>query len=192
MRRSRSPACCTCRSRCRSRGRRAASSAAWRGRSERPGGALMGGVFDLLPGNWELFEQWAIWRFLLGGLWISVRIAGIAIAASMVVGILAAVGRLSPVPAVRVLSVAYIEGFRATPLLLLITFVFFGAGRLNTGWANDIPVLSYFVDDVNGDLTPEASGVLALTLYNSAVVAEIMRAGILSIPRGVIEASRAL
>lgn len=147
---------------------------------------------EWLPGNWEIFEDWAIWRFLLGGLWIAMRIAGMAIALSIAIGVLMAVGRLAPVRAVRVLSTAYIEGFRATPLLLLITFVFFGAGRLNTGWANHVVVLSYFVDDVHGDLTPEASGVLALTLYNSAVVAEIIRAGILSIPRGVIEASRSL
>jgi putative glutamine transport system permease protein len=145
-----------------------------------------------IPGDWAVFDQWAIWRFLFEGLWISVRIAGVSILLSLVIGVVMAVGRLSPVPAARFVATGYIETFRATPLLLLITFVFFGAGRLNTGWANGIPVLTYFFDDVHGDLTPEASGVLALTLYNSAIVAEIVRAGIASIPRGVIEASRTL
>ena len=56
----------------------------------------------------------------------------------------------------------------------------------------DIPLLDWFVDDRSGDLTGKASVILALALYNSAVVAEVMRAGILSISKGIIEASRAL
>jgi putative glutamine transport system permease protein len=71
-------------------------------------------------------------------------------------------------------------------------FVFFGAGRFNTSWAMDIPLVNWFVDDRSGDLTAQASAILALALYNSAVVAEIMRAGILSISKGILEASRSL
>lgn len=154
--------------------------------------AAWNGFLDLLPGNWDLFREWPYWEFLLRGLWISVQIAAIAIVLSVAVGITMAVGRLAPSPVLRLLATTYIEVFRATPLLLLIFFVFFGAGRFNTSWAQDIPVLSYFVDDRSGDLTPQAAAILALTLYNSAVVAEIMRAGILSISKGILEASRAL
>lgn len=154
--------------------------------------ALWGGLLDHLPGNWEIFKLWPIWRFLLLGLWTSVQIAVIAIALSLVVGILMSVGRLSPIPIVRVLATTYVETFRATPLLLLIFFVFFGAGRFNTSSARDIPILSWFVDDRSGDLTPQASSILALALYNSAVVAEIMRAGIMSISKGILEATRSL
>lgn len=154
--------------------------------------AFWDGFMDFLPGNWELFKTWAIWEFLLRGLWISARIAFFAIILSIVVGTVMSVARLSPVPVVKLLATIYVEVFRATPLLLLIFFVFFGAGRFNTTFAQDIPLLSYFVDDVSGDLTPEAAAILALTLYNSAVVAEIMRAGILSISKGVIEASRTI
>ena len=154
--------------------------------------SLWGTVLDLLPGDWDVFKLWPIWRFLLGGLWISVRIALISIVLSLVIGVIMSVGRLSPVPLVRVLATTYIETFRATPLLLLMFFVFFGAGRFNTSWAQGIPLLSWFVDDSSGDLTSEASAILALSLYNSAVVAEVMRAGILSISKGIIEASRAL
>jgi len=154
--------------------------------------ALWGGFLDLLPGNWALFKEWPYWRFLLEGLWISVQIAMAGIALALVVGILMAVGRLSPIPIVRVISTTYVETFRATPLLLLIFFVFFGAGRANTSAAKDFPVIDWFLDDTSGDLTPKASAILALALYNSAVVAEIMRAGILSIPKGVVEASRTI
>ncbi len=154
--------------------------------------SLWGSFFDLLPGNWEIFKLWPIWRFLLFGLWTSVQIAVIAILLSIVIGVLMSVARLSPIPIVRVLGTIYIETFRATPLLLLMFFVFFGAGRFNTSSAMNVPVLSWFVDDRSGDLTPQASAILALSLYNSAVVAEIMRAGILSISKGILEATRSL
>jgi ABC-type amino acid transport system permease subunit len=75
---------------------------------------------------------------------------------------------------VRAPAAAYVEGFRATPLLLLLFFVFFGSART--------PL----------QIGPVVAAVIALTLYNSAVVAEIVRAGIRSISRGIIEASQAL
>ncbi len=154
--------------------------------------AAWGAFLDFLPGNWDAFKLWPIWRFLLQGLWLSVQIGVIAIVLSIFVGTVMSVARLAPVPIVRVLATIYIETFRATPLLLLIFFVFFGAGRFNTSWAQAVPLLDWFVDDRSGDLTAQASAILALALYNSAVVAEFMRAGILSISKGVIEASRAL
>lgn len=154
--------------------------------------AAWGSFLDLLPGDWGLFKEWPYWRFLFEGLWISVQIALAGIGLALVAGIVMAVGRLSPIPVVRLLTTIYVETFRATPLLLLIFFVFFGAGRANTSGAKDIPVLDWFLDDTSGDLTPKASAILALALYNSAVVAEVMRAGILSIPKGVIEASRTI
>lgn len=154
--------------------------------------SLWGAFLDFLPGNWDVFKLWPIWRFLLDGLWISVQIALISIVLSIIIGVIMSVGRLSPVPLVRVLATTYIETFRATPLLLLIFFVFFGAGRFNTSALIDIPVLRWAVDNRSGDLTPMASVIIALSLYNSAVVAEVMRAGILSISKGIIEASRAL
>jgi His/Glu/Gln/Arg/opine family amino acid ABC transporter permease subunit len=154
--------------------------------------ALWSSFLDFLPGDWDPFKFWFIWRFLLIGLRIGVQIAVISITISLVVGVLMSVARLSPIPIVRVLATTYIETFRATPLLLLMFFVFFGAGRFNTSWAMDIPLVNWFVDDRSGDLTAQASAILALALYNSAVVAEIMRAGILSISKGILEASRSL
>ncbi len=153
---------------------------------------LWNGFIDLLPGNWELFREWPYWRFLLEGLWLSARIAIYSIILSLLIGISMSVLRLAPARPVRWVATAYIESMRATPVLLLLFFVFFGASRFPTGWAMDVPIANLFVDENNGDLTPMASAVIALTLYNSAVVAEIMRAGILSISKGIIEASRCL
>jgi aspartate/glutamate/glutamine transport system permease protein len=145
----------------------------------------------ILGAGFEPFTTWPIWRFLLDGLWLSVQIALYAIVMSIVVGITMAVARLSPVWPLRWLAAAYVETFRATPLLLLLFFVFFGAGRVELDYLLEVPLLSGTVDDV-GHIKPVPSAVIALTLYNSAVVAEIMRAGILSISKGIIEATRAL
>jgi putative glutamine transport system permease protein len=145
----------------------------------------------LLQAGFEPFTTWPIWRFLLEGLWLSVQIATYAIALSIVVGITMAVARLAPAPPARWLGGTYVEVFRATPLLLLLFFVFFGAGRVELDFLNGLPLLDAVVDDV-GHLEAVPAAVIALTLYNSAVVAEIVRAGILSISKGIIEASRAL
>ena len=141
--------------------------------------------------GWEPFTSWPIWRFLLEGFWLSVQIAAIAIALSIVVGIVMAVGRLAPARPLRWLCGAYIEVLRATPLLLLLFIVFFGGGRLELDFLRELPVFSLAVDDA-GHLNPVPSAIIALALYNSAVVAEVVRAGILSIPRGILEAARAL
>jgi glutamate transport system permease protein len=149
-------------------------------------------MIALLNGaGWGPFGSWPIWRFLLEGLWLSVQIAAIAIALSIVVGVVMAVGRLSPARPLRWLCGAYVEVLRATPLLLLLFIVFFGGGRLELDFLQRLPVFSLAVDDA-GHLNPVPSAIIALALYNSAVVAEVVRAGILSISRGILEAARAL
>ena len=152
---------------------------------------LWGALLDLLPGNWELFKQWVYWEFFLKGLWLVTKMAFIAIVLSVLVGTTMAVARLAPLRGVRWVATTYVEGFRATPLLLLLFFVFFGGGRVDLSWLLDIPLGDNLVDDA-GRIDRFWAAVLALTLYNSAVVAEIMRAGILSISKGIIEAGRAL
>ena len=130
--------------------------------------------FLLTSVGWEPFTRWPLWRFLLEGLVVALRIASVSMALSLLVGVALAVGRLARPRVVRWPAAGYVEAFRATPLLLLILFVFFGSARARVGFS------------------PTVAVIVALTLYNSAVVAEIVRAGILSISRGIIEASRAL
>lgn len=128
----------------------------------------------MVGAGWEPFTRWAIWRFLFDGLVLALEMAAISMLLSMLVGVVMAVARLARPRIIRWPAMVYVETFRAMPLLLLIFFVFFGSART--------PLKIGSVTAV----------VIALTLYNSAVVAEIIRAGILSISRGVIEASRAL
>jgi len=110
---------------------------------------------------------------------ISLSLAAIVL--SFVIALVFAFGRLSKRPWIRWPSIAYIEGIRALPVLLLI--VYFGI----KGSALFRPVFG-----PEFELSRYWAGVLGLSLYTSAVLAEIIRAGIVSLPRGQTEASRAL
>jgi glutamate transport system permease protein len=101
--------------------------------------------------------------------------AAYALVLALALGIVLAFGRLSHRWFIRLPAVAVVEFFRGVPLLLLI-FFFFLAFPLAFGI--ELPALW--------------SLVLGLTLYNGAVIAEIVRAGVLSIPKGQTEASFAM
>ncbi|HEX3622340.1 MAG TPA: amino acid ABC transporter permease [Acidimicrobiales bacterium] len=123
---------------------------------------------------WAPLRQWSVQKFLLLGLWVTVKTAVAAMVTAVVVGVLLALGRLSRNGPVRWLSGAYVEVFRAMPLILLMYFV-----------ALALPKYSIHPSPFQGV-------VLALTIYNGAVLGEIFRAGILSLDRGQSEAASAL
>lgn len=119
---------------------------------------------------WSPFTEWEIWRYLLGGLGNTLRAAGMAMVLAMAVGGVMALGRLARSAPVRWAAGVYVEFFRGFPLLLLLLFSALGLRQ----WI-DLPLFWYLV--------------LALAVYNSAVLAEIFRAGILSLDRGQTEAA---
>ncbi len=121
------------------------------------------------------FEQPQLYERLLEGLQNTLHAAVYAIGLAAVLGVLLAFGRLSRHPLIRLPAVAVIEFFRGVPLLLLI-FALFLAFPIVVG--TDLPALWALV--------------LALTLYNGSVIAEIIRAGVQSIPKGQSEAAEAL
>lgn len=124
--------------------------------------------------KWEPFTQWAVWRFLLTGLGQTVQLAAVAMVLALSVGMLLALGRLARNGPVRWATGAFVEFFRGVPLLLLIFFTYIGLPRYGV--------------DISGFWRI----VLALFVYNAAVLAEIFRAGILSLDRGQSEAASAI
>ena len=133
------------------------------------------------PDTWPMFADPAIWGFLFEGLRETIYISLVSVALSFVVGLLFALGRLSRKLWIRWPSIFYIEGVRALPVLLMIVFFW------SKGSALFQPI---FGPDF--DLPWFWAGVLGLSMYTSAVLAEIIRAGIVSLPRGQTEAARAL
>jgi len=127
------------------------------------------GQFDAV--KWEQFEFVAVQRELLAGLAATLRAAAIAAVLALALGTLLGAARLSDRLLVRVAATAFVELFRAIPLLILIFFAYYVP--LQFGWA--IPTMW--------------SLVFGLTLYNGSVLAEIFRAGVLAVPRGQSEAA---
>ncbi|MFN0071888.1 MAG: amino acid ABC transporter permease [Chloroflexota bacterium] len=130
---------------------------------------------------WKAFLEWEIWVFLLTGLQVTLIIAVSAIVLSLIFGMLLAMARISRFGVLRVPAMIYIEAIRALPVLFIIFFTFFGGAR----------GFSVFGFRISWE-DPTVAAILALTVYTSAINAEIIRAGILSIDKGQFEASRAL
>lgn len=107
-----------------------------------------------------------IWQGFLSTLMLS----AISFVGAMTLGIVACAVSIQPLRWLRVPALVYVDAIRATPLLAQLYFLYFGLPRM-------------------GVLLPEMLiGVIALSLNSGAYMAEIIRSGILSIPRGQVEA----
>lgn len=111
---------------------------------------------------------------LLYGAWLTVRLSLMAMVLGLVVSVLGAVAKTSGIRPLRWLVDVYVEVIRNTPFLVQIFFIFFG-----------LPAAGI-------SLSPNAAALVALVVNVGAYGTEIIRAGIESIPRGQIEAGRAL
>jgi len=124
--------------------------------------------------KWEPLTEWSVLKFLLEGLLDTLKAAGAGMALAMALGTALALLRLARRAPLRWLATAWIEFFRGVPLLLLIFFTFFALPKYGI------------------NMSPFRALVLALALYNGAMLGEIFRAGILSLDRGQTEASYAI
>jgi polar amino acid transport system permease protein len=103
-----------------------------------------------------------------------------------------ALGRLSRNPLLRTVSWAYIWLFRSIPLIVLLLFLF-NLSALYPTLGVGIPFGPQFVSFRESDLLSfEAIGILGLSLNEAAYAAEVVRAGILSVDQGQLEAANAL
>lgn len=142
-----------------------------------------------LQQRWNPFfgaEAAVTWGFIGKGVLITLQLAVISMVLSLIFGVLLALMRLARhpymttgPPRATMLALSVPAGFlvqivRAAPLYMLIIYSFIAAPRLGI------------------DMPPPVAGVFALTLYTSSVLAEIMRAGILSLDRGQFEAALSL
>jgi general L-amino acid transport system permease protein len=116
------------------------------------------------------FDEW-------GGFMLNLFLAACAIILCYPLGVLLALGRRSTLPLVRIVSTVYIEVVRGSPLFVLLLF------------AN--VALGFFVPE---DLTPSTPtrAIVVFTVFTAAYMAEIVRGGLQSVPKGQFEAARAL
>lgn len=125
-------------------------------------------------GFWA-FSKIVVIPRLFEGMLITLKLTIITGTLGFILGMLIALLRISRIKFLNYFAIVYITLFRGTPLLLQILFVYFA-----------LPTLF----DITLDSMP--AGILALSLNAAAYLAEIFRAGILSIPKGQMEAGRAL
>jgi len=130
-----------------------------------------------------LFEQFGNWKFYLlgaypvgalGGLVLNISMAFLSLIICFFIGAMFGLGRLSCRKYIAYPCIIYIEVIRATPVLLLVFWFFF------------------FIPSVLGkNISLFWSSVIALSVYATAYQAEIVRAGILAVPVGQMEAALA-
>jgi glutamate transport system permease protein len=128
--------------------------------------------------KWRPFLDPVTWTaYLLPGLLNTLKAAAIAVVLSIVVGFVLGVGRLSQSRVLRLLCGVYVELFRSVPVLVMMIFSYFFA---------------VFVVGITGDAASLFGVVAGLTLYNSSVIAELIRSGVFSLPKGQREAGLAV
>lgn len=129
---------------------------------------------------WEpFFTDPDVWTaYLLPGLWGTIKAAAISVVLAGIFGLIFGMGRLAPNRWVRWVAGAVVEFFRSVPVLLMMVFFYFG----------------YFArsSSISAETAPLAAVVLALTLYNGSVIAELVRSGVHSLPQGQSEAGLSL
>ncbi|MDA0179340.1 amino acid ABC transporter permease [Solirubrobacter phytolaccae] len=141
------------------------------------------------PDNWEWLWTGNNARFILEGFLINLEIAVISIIFALIFGLVLALLRLSVLKPVSFLAGAWVDVFRNLPLIFLILYFALGLPQSwKQAWEDAMP--SWAPEAFQSGLVLGA--FMGLILYNSAVLAEIMRAGILSLPKGQGEAASAL
>jgi len=129
---------------------------------------------QLSPGKWTPFLTGEIWTaYLLPGIGGTLVAAAISIVLALVLGFILGTGRLSEHVVVRAVAGVFTEFFRAVPVLMMMLFAFALYARY---------------DVVPGSMLALAGVITGLMFYNGAVIAELLRSGVKSLPVGQSEA----
>ncbi|MCC6777445.1 MAG: amino acid ABC transporter permease [Hyphomicrobiales bacterium] len=142
--------------------------------------------------------EWStVWRYLfapvvLRGLANTIQLTFIAMFFGLVFGLVVALMRLSGSPVLRAMSGIYIWFNRAVPVLVTLLFIFFLAALVPT-ISFGVPYGPQFVSYPTNQLISQfTAAALGLIFIEAAYIAEIIRGGILSVPRGQAEAARSV
>ncbi|KGR77056.1 amino acid ABC transporter permease [Ureibacillus sinduriensis] len=119
--------------------------------------------FTILSENFDVF---------LEGFKNTLYVSFLALIGSFILGTILAIFRIAPIKPLNWIGTIYVEFIRNIPLLIILFFIFTG-----------LPVFEI-------RLSGFVAGTLALMIYTAAFIAEAIRAGILSVPKGQMEAAR--
>jgi len=133
----------------------------------------------------DVLASYQKWKpgLLIIGLWITLKLSVIATILGIIIGIIGGLSRISSNPALRWITIIYVEIIRGSPLMVQILIWYFVLGTV----INQL-LAAYGL----GRLPAFWYGVASLACFAGAYVTEIVRAGIQSIHRGQTEAARSL
>lgn len=138
--------------------------------------------------GWETVGLYLREVSIVQGIAVTLELTAVSMAIGIVLGVVVAVLRLSPNPVVRAAAFAYVNFFRGTPVLVQLLF-WYNLAALYPTVSFGIPGVAL---DANAIITPMFAAILGLGLNQGAYMSEIVRAGILSVDHGQIEAAGAL
>ena len=143
--------------------------------------------------HWNVVGQYLFDSRILHGVLKTIELTAISMAVGIILGVVFAIMRLSPNPLVSSFSWLYIWFFRGTPLLVQLLFWGFIAA-LFPKIALGVPFGGPSIVDVNANtlIPPFVAAILGLGLNEGAYMAEIVRAGIISVDEGQTEAAQSL
>lgn len=132
---------------------------------------------QLTADKWTPFIGSEAWLYyLLPGIYATLAAAVVAVIIAVILGFLLGMGRLSEIKPLRWFCSAFVEFFRAVPVLMMMIFAYYGLQRFGLFG----PTLIF------------TAVVVGLTFYNAAVIAELVRSGVGSLPKGQREAGLAI
>jgi len=141
--------------------------------------------------QWHVVGQYLFDSRVLHGVVVTIYVTALAMVIGIVLGVIAAIMRLSPNPIVSGASWLYIWFFRGTPLLVQLIF-WYNLSTLFPTVAIGIPFGPNFaVWNTNDLISPVTAAIAGLGLNEAAYMAEIIRGGLLSVPRGQWETAQA-
>ena len=129
---------------------------------------------QLSPEKWAIFTYSRIWMLIGEGVLNTLAAFAVAAVGAILLGFILAIGRMSDHAWVRVPAGAVVEVLRAIPVLIFMMLLYYG-----------LPVVGI-------KMSPFWAVVIALVAYNGSVLAEVIRAGVESLPRGQREAGYAI
>lgn len=141
-------------------------------------GVIYGLRSQLTQQDWAPFAEASTWTmYLWPGLLGTLQAALISVVLASILGVVLGAGRLSHHAWIRVPASIFVEFFRAVPVLIMMIFA----------WA-----VFLFNGILTGHILLLSSVVVGLTFYNASVIAELIRSGVHSLPRGQGEAGLAV
>ena len=142
--------------------------------------------------DWGTFAQYFTARSVMAALWLTIQLTFWGTLIGFALGIALAAARLSHNPVLQVISWFYVWAFRSIPLIVQLLF-WFNIAYLYPTLSVGVPFgPAFFTVDVNGVISGSTAAIIGLALHQAAYSAEIVRAGIISVDQGQLEAAAAL